>query len=182
MPVHARAATATVALALALVACNDTVTPDAPAVQAPRADVAASSGGDHALVNGSEIQWGPALPCFPAGAELAVVGGNPFEAGKVWTVRLLLPSGSAIDPHWHPTDENVTVLSGTLLFGHGEHFDETTMTAYGRGGFFTAPAGMPHYVQAVGRTEVQVHGVGPFALVYVEHTHGNIPDCPVPAS
>ncbi len=180
MSMHARAATTTLALLLALVACEDTTTPEAPAGESPRADAAASSGGDHSLINGKQIQWGPALPCFLPGADLALIGGNPAEAGGVWTVRLLFPDGYVVDPHWHPTDENVTVLSGTLLFGLGDHFDESSMTAYGKDGFVTAPAYAPHYVEARGRTEVQVHGLGPFALVYVEQTHGSVPDCPVP--
>ncbi len=181
MPIPARAATAALTLTFALLACNDSVSPEATAAQAPRADVAASTGGDHALVNGQGIQWGDALPCFAPGAKLAVVEGNPLAPGKVWTVRLLLPDGYVVNPHWHPTDENVTVLSGTLLFGFGQHYDESGMTAYGKDGFFTAPAGESHYVRARGRTEIQVHGLGPFALIYVEQTHGALPDCSVPS-
>lgn len=181
MWMHARTATAALVLTLALAACGNGM-PEARAGQSPRADVAATSGADHSLVNGAEIQWGDALPCFAPGARLAVVEGNPMEAGKVWTVRLLFPDGYVVDPHWHPADENVTVLSGTLLFGFGDHFDESAMTAYGQGGFVTASAERRHYVKARGRTEVQVHGVGPFALLYTEHPHGDVPDCPLPAS
>ncbi len=179
---HPRHAAATLVLALAVVACNDPSNPQEPVAGSVRASAAASTGGDHALINGQPIQWGDALPCFRPGAKLAVIEGNPLTPGKVWAVRILFPDGYVVDPHWHPTDENVTVLSGTLLFGFGDTFDESTMTAYGKGGFVTAAAHVNHYVKARGRTEIQLHGMGPFALFYVDNAHGDVPDCPLPSS
>jgi quercetin dioxygenase-like cupin family protein len=111
-------------------------------------------------------KWGPAPAVFPAGAEMAVMQGNPGGTG-VFTVRLRFPDNYRIPPHTHPTDEMVTVISGTLHVGMGDVFKSTGLTELKAGGFITAPAGHSHYVHAQGATVVQVHAVGPFALTYV---------------
>jgi hypothetical protein len=56
---------------------------------------------------------GPPPPIFPADAKFAVIDGDPAANGLV-TVRLMMPAGYKIAPHWHPTDEHITVLSGTF--------------------------------------------------------------------
>ena len=65
------------------------------------------------------MEWGSGPPTLPAGAELAVLSGNPMEAGP-FVIRLRFPDGYTVPPHTHPTTENVTVISGTILFAHGE--------------------------------------------------------------
>ncbi|MDB4889661.1 MAG: anti-ECFsigma factor, ChrR [Gemmatimonadetes bacterium] len=114
----------------------------------------------------SEPKWGPAPAVFPAGAQMAVMQGNPGKA-EPFTVRLRFPSGYTIAPHWHPTDENVTVISGTLRLGMGKKFESNGMLTLNAGGFVSAPANEAHYAQAQGLTVVQVHAIGPFALTYI---------------
>src|SRR5438309_10821936 len=63
------------------------------------------------VVTPDKLQWGPAPPVFPAGAQFAVVAGDPTKAGP-FVVRIKAPDGYRIMPHWHPTAETVTVLSG----------------------------------------------------------------------
>jgi quercetin dioxygenase-like cupin family protein len=113
-----------------------------------------------------ELKWGPAPAIFPAGAQMAVLQGNPGGT-ELFTVRLRMPGGYKIPPHTHPTDEHVTVISGTFLVGMGEKFDARKTMALKTGGFVTAPAGAAHYAVAQGPTIVQVHGTGPFAMTYV---------------
>jgi quercetin dioxygenase-like cupin family protein len=113
-----------------------------------------------------DIQWGPAPPIFPKGAEMAVLQGDPSTANE-FTVRLRFPNGYKIAPHTHPTIENVTVLKGTFLAGMGEQFVESNMKAFGRDGFASIPANHAHYAMARGETIVQVHAIGPFQLTYV---------------
>jgi quercetin dioxygenase-like cupin family protein len=110
------------------------------------------------------FQAGPAS--FPAGSEIAVLQGDPSQAGP-YTVRLRLPDGYRLPPHFHPTDENVTVVGGTFLVGMGDAIDLASAVTLGPGGFITAPAGGHHFAAARGRTIVQVHGEGPFAITYV---------------
>ncbi len=112
------------------------------------------------------IQWGPAPAVFPAGAQMAVLAGDPSSSGE-YTLRLKMPNGYRIAPHTHPTDENVTVIEGTFLVGLGTTFQTAGMLRLPEGGFITAPAQHAHYAEARGATIVQVNGMGPFQLTYV---------------
>ena len=113
-----------------------------------------------------DIQWGPAPPIFPKGAEMAVLQGDPSKSEE-FTVRLRMPNGYKIAPHTHPTTENVTVLKGTFFAGMGEQFSESNLKAFARDAFASIPANHAHYAMARGQTIVQVHGLGPFVLTYV---------------
>jgi quercetin dioxygenase-like cupin family protein len=115
---------------------------------------------------GAELKWGPAPPIFPAGARMAVLSGDPGKSDE-FTVRLDLPDGYTIAPHWHPTDENVTVIKGTFLVGMGDRIEPAKMLTLKTGEFISAGAKMHHYARARGHTIVQVNAVGPFALTYV---------------
>jgi len=112
------------------------------------------------------LKWGPAPPFFPAGARFAVLHGDPGQPG-VYTVRLEMPPGYTIRPHFHPTDEHVTVVSGALILGMGDSLRTRGGHLLSRGGFITAKAQEHHFAIARGRTVVQVHGEGPFAITYV---------------
>ena len=92
--------------------------------------------------------------------------GDPSAAGE-YTVRLRMPAGYVIAPHWHPTDEHVTVVSGTMLLGMGDQVDRAKATRLGAGGFISAPAQAHHFAVAAAPSVVQVHGMGPFAITYV---------------
>lgn len=113
-----------------------------------------------------ELKWGPAPAVFPAGAQMAVVQGDP-SSNALFTIRLRLPNGYKFPPHTHPTDEHVTVISGTFLVGMGTTFDTKKMMKLSAGGFVTAPAQAAHYGLAKGPTVVQVHAMGPFAITFV---------------
>jgi quercetin dioxygenase-like cupin family protein len=111
-----------------------------------------------------DFQAGP--PSFPAGSEIAVLQGDPSQAGP-YTVRVRFPDGYHLPPHFHPTDENVTVIGGTFLVGMGDVIDLKAVETLRPGGFITAPAAGHHFAVARGQTTVQVHGEGPFAITYV---------------
>lgn len=110
--------------------------------------------------------WGPAPPFLAKGAQFAVYQGDPGKPGE-YTIRLKLPAGYIIAPHQHPTDENVTVISGHFLVGMGDAVDRSRTQALTAGGFITAPAQMHHFAVATDEVVVQVHGMGPFAITYV---------------
>jgi quercetin dioxygenase-like cupin family protein len=146
--------------AVALTACSK----DATSSSAPRTPLLSMLATSEPR---DDIQWGPAPPIFPKGAEFAVLAGDPSKAGDEFTVRLRFPNGYKIPPHTHPTIENVTILKGTFLAGMGEQFVESNMKAFGRDGFASIPANHAHYAMARGQTIVQVHAIGPFQLTYV---------------
>ncbi len=128
-----------------------------------------------AIVTPDKLQWGPAPPVFAAGAQFAVVSGNPTAAGP-FIVRLKMPDGYRVMPHWHPTAEAVTVLSGELRVGMGDKFDESALQPLPATGVAVVPPHHNHFVMAKGETELQVSAMGPFKLTYVnpadDPTHG----------
>ncbi len=82
-------------------------------------------------------------------------------------MRLWLPDGFKIQPHWHPAVEHVTVVSGEFNVGMGEKFDTAGGHALPAGTFaFLAPQ-MRHFAWAKGDTVLQLHGVGPWQINYV---------------
>jgi len=113
-----------------------------------------------------EIKWGPAPPVLVAGAEMAVLAGDPAKSGPV-TLRLKLPAGYAIAPHWHPTDERVTVISGHLGLGMGDTLDKKKSKVLKPGGYAVASANMHHFAWTKSGAIVQVDLMGPFAITYV---------------
>jgi len=132
----------------------------------PAAPAAATTAPAHVLIAPMELKWGAAPPVLPKGAQFAVVSGDPGSAGP-YTIRLKLPAGYRIAPHWHPTDENVTVISGTFSLGMGDAFDAKSMKTLPAGGYALLPAEMRHYAWTKAGATVQVHGMGPFAITYV---------------
>ena len=81
--------------------------------------VVRAEGQSHVIQTPQEAQWGPAPPMLPAGAQIAVVAGDPTKPVP-YTIRLKFPANYAIPAHSHPTDEHVLVVSGSLTFGMGE--------------------------------------------------------------
>ena len=118
------------------------------------------------IVLPDHVTWGPAPPALPPGAKLAVLEGNPNEAGP-FTMRVMLPAGYRIPPHYHAAVEHVTVIKGTFKVGMGERYDSSAMTALPAGTFAAVQPGTRHFAEAQGETIVQLHGVGPWGLTYV---------------
>jgi ketosteroid isomerase-like protein/quercetin dioxygenase-like cupin family protein len=120
----------------------------------------------HVMVESASIKWGAPPPSLPPGSKMAVISGDPSKAGP-FVVRAQVPAGYKVAPHWHPGDENLTVLSGTVALGMGDTWDESKMQPVGSGGFVALPAGMRHSFLAKTASTFQVHGMGPFVLNYV---------------
>jgi quercetin dioxygenase-like cupin family protein len=118
------------------------------------------------VVTPDHLTWGPAPAILPAGARLAVLEGDPTKAGA-FTMRLAMPAGYRIPPHFHQVDEHVTVISGAFQVGMGETFDEGKLTTLPPGTFGLIPPGMRHFARANKATVIQLHGVGPWGLTYV---------------
>jgi len=112
------------------------------------------------------LHWSPAPAVFPKGAKMAVVAGDPAQAAP-FTVELAMPAGYKILPHFHPTDETVTVKKGTLLMGMGDTFDASKMKPMQLGTTGSMPANAHHFAAVRGATIIAVSGMGPFAMTYV---------------
>jgi quercetin dioxygenase-like cupin family protein len=114
-----------------------------------------------------QVKWGPAPPLIPAGAQMAVLEGNPMGTSGDYTIRLKLPDGYRIAPHTHPLRENVTVISGTLKVGMGDKWDDSKTTSFPAGSFAYLDPSMHHYAGASGETIVQIHGKAPVKFHYI---------------
>jgi quercetin dioxygenase-like cupin family protein len=113
-----------------------------------------------------QIIWGPSPPSLPPGAKAAVLEGNPSERGP-FTMHVLLPDRYRIPPHYHRATEHVTVLKGTFKVGMGEKFDASAMTPLPTGTFAALEPGTRHFAESQGETILQLHGVGPWGITYV---------------
>jgi hypothetical protein len=134
--------------------------------QKPTGTAGTTTPADHVMVTRAETEWSPAPPSLPAGAEIAVLAGDMAAAGP-FTARAKFPDGYRVPPHWHPADENVTVIEGTLMMGMGEQFSEASLKPLTPGSYAKMPKGSRHFVVARGATEIQIHAIGPWAITYV---------------
>lgn len=119
------------------------------------------------IINPDTLKWAPGPNSLPAGAEVVVLDGDMSKKGSQFTIRLRVPDGYKVPPHFHPADEHVTVLSGTFYMGMGDKFDESTAMEMKVGGFHSIPKGVHHYGFFRGQTIIQLHGVGPWGITYV---------------
>lgn len=139
------------------------------ATPAARADSAAK--GSHAkhdeatFVRADEIQWGKAPPDLPEGGQVAVLYGDPSKKAP-FAIRLKAPDGYKIPPHWHSQDEQLTIVSGTLMLHMGDTM-ESPAHALDAGSFHFLPGKMHHAAEAKGETVVQINGKGPFDIHYL---------------
>jgi quercetin dioxygenase-like cupin family protein len=118
------------------------------------------------IILADQVSWSPGPPSLPPGAQAAVLEGNPKEAGP-FTMRLSFPDGYRIPAHSHPAVERVTVVEGTFRVGMGDKFDASALTPLPAGTFAALQPGTRHFAQAQGKTIVQLNGVGPWKLNYV---------------
>jgi quercetin dioxygenase-like cupin family protein len=135
---------------------------------AATAVLAQPAGHDHTTVTSpAELKWAAAPAAYAPGAQLAVVNGSPFKAG-MYVVRFKVPAGYVIPAHTHPNDENVTVLSGSFNIGTGDKLDKTRGTLVKAGGYSFVGKGMAHYAWFTEDTILQLHGMGPHGVTYVD--------------
>jgi quercetin dioxygenase-like cupin family protein len=115
-------------------------------------------------ISADEIKWGPAPGAFPAGAQIAVLHGDPHKKAP-FALRFKMPDGYRIAPHWHTQDEQLTILSGTFVLAMGD--DEKDAHALQAGAYHFLPGKMHHSASAKGDVVLELHGVGPFDIHYV---------------
>ena len=110
--------------------------------------------------------WQPAPPFLPAGARAAVVEGDPSKPGP-FRLRLELPGGYEVRPHYHPMSEHVAVLEGSIQLGRGKSWEDDKMKSLAVGEEADVAAKEPHYVRAKDKTVIEVASTGPFEITYI---------------
>jgi quercetin dioxygenase-like cupin family protein len=81
-----------------------------------------------------QIPWGPVNA---AGAQTAVVVGNPDKPGFYMVYTKWTKGNHFSRPHFHPNDRYIVVLQGTWWVGTGPKFDPANSTAMPSGSFVT---------------------------------------------
>lgn len=113
----------------------------------------------------NEMKWN-SNPALPKEIQVAVVFGDPSKEGPL-VMRLKIPKGREIPPHWHPIVENVTVLSGTLNVGSGDNVDREKSLKLSEGSFISIPSKHHHYAWAEEDTLIQLNNFGRWEIIYV---------------
>jgi quercetin dioxygenase-like cupin family protein len=148
--------------ALLLIAFAFGITPLRAAAQ----DNAAARDSQAILVQPDQVTWSPAPAVLPRGAKAALLDGDPKAEGP-FTMRISMPDGYRVAPHFHAARERVTVLKGTFQVGMGDRFDQAALKSLPAGSYSSMAAGVHHFVRAKGATIIQINGVGPWKLTYV---------------
>jgi len=120
---------------------------------------------DAVFIAPGDVKWMPAPPDLPKGAEIGVLFGDPMKKGT-FAIRLKAPDGYKIAPHWHTQDEQLTVISGDLQLYMGDMMngEPHDLTA---GSYHFLPGKEHHSAVAKGDTIVQINGMGPFDIHYI---------------
>lgn len=129
--------------------------------------LAAEGGSGAMFMNASDLKWGDAPPGLPKGAKIAVLSGDPGKTGP-FVARLQVPGNYKIAPHWHSTDEDLTVISGNFYFAEGDKMEAKGAHELKPGAFHHLPAKTHHYAYSKGPAVVQINANGPFDIVYVD--------------
>ena len=117
----------------------------------------------HAITTPDQLIWKPLIP----GVEVAVVFGDPDKRGGLYVIRIRTKDEVRGPPHWHPTDEHVTVLAGSFWMSHGDKYDASRLTELKPGAHSLVPARLPHFgLHSVGNV-IEVYGEAPFAYTFV---------------
>jgi quercetin dioxygenase-like cupin family protein len=120
---------------------------------------------DVVLATPAEIQWAAAQAVLPAGAQVAVLYGDPTKEG-LFSMRFKLPKGYRVPPHTLSKAGTFTVISGTFRIGMGDKADASKARAMPTGSFIALPPGAPHFVSVDEETVVQLNNIGPWELTY----------------
>ena len=127
----------------------------------------AQDGAQHwQLQEPSRIEW-RAAENLPPGAQVAVLEGDPAKEG-FFTMRLKMPDGYRVPPHWHAKQERVTILSGVLNLGTGDTFEASKTKPLQPGTYSSMPPKMTHFAWMTGETILQLSSIGPWSVTYVD--------------
>ena len=121
---------------------------------------------DMRLYPPTTVQWIAGPAALPPGAKVAALEGDPMKEGP-FVVRLQFPDGYHIPPHTHPKTERVTVISGTMFLATGENLDRNAAKTLPAGTYGFWSAGMKHAAWFENGSVIQLHGIGPWQINYL---------------
>ena len=120
---------------------------------------------DHMMVTPADLKWAD-VATMPPGVKIAVIQG-PLNEAVPYTARLKFPADYKLPAHWHPGIEHVTVISGTFNMGTGDKLDAAKTMPLSAGSVAIMSPKTQHFAWTREETIIQIHGVGPSAINYV---------------
>ena len=121
----------------------------------------------HVMLTPSQVQWQTGPASLPPGAQIAVLDGDPSQAGMSYTIGLKMPDGYRVPPHRHPMDASVNVVQGSFIMGVGEKVDPAQAQEMTTGSYMRVSKEVRHYEWTKGETIIYVYGLGPLDTIYV---------------
>jgi pimeloyl-ACP methyl ester carboxylesterase/uncharacterized RmlC-like cupin family protein len=101
------------------------------------------------------------------GVQTTILSGDPAAAGP-YAFEIRVPAHTRIAAHRHRDNRTALVVSGEWHFGYGEQANDAATRTLGPGGFYTEPAGEPHFAYTGDLpTVVYITGQGPTDTAYV---------------
>lgn len=137
------------------------------ALQAQVGEMQFPEGSVQHVVLASEMPWTPCPPNLPSGCELAVLEGSPKNS-DLFTVRFRVKDGMVMQPHTHPKDERVTILEGKAAVAFGKDARREDAKEFGPGDYYVNARGAVHKVWLEPSTILQITGIGPWEVEYVD--------------
>ena len=128
--------------------------------------MAEAGGAPHSMVKAAEIKWGPGPDSLPSNVQFAVMSGDPAGTGP-FAIRLKAPAGFKVPRHWHPADEQVTIIEGDFHLSMGEA-GKAHDADFVAGDYVNLPMKMQHAASTKNGVIVQVNSTGPFQVIYVD--------------
>ena len=119
----------------------------------------------HMMATPADLKWAD-VSSLPPGAQIAVIEG-PLNEAMPFTFRLKLPTDYKVPAHWHPAIEHVTVISGIFNMGTGDKLDPSKTRPLSAGSVAIMQPKTNHFAWVKEETIIQVHGVGPWGINYV---------------
>jgi quercetin dioxygenase-like cupin family protein len=116
---------------------------------------------DYEKTFSSELAWKDATS-IPAGAKMILVYGDPKAKGP-YLFRVKFPAGYKVPAHKHEDSRTVTVLQGNYWSGVGDAFEQSKLTKFTPGSFYTTASGVPHFSWAETEVVIQEMGQGPIS-------------------
>lgn len=102
-----------------------------------------------------------------SGIQTTVLSGDPNMPGP-YAIEIRVPAHMQIAAHRHRDNRTALVVSGEWHFGYGPRADEAATRTLGPGGFYTEPAGQPHFAFTGDQAAVvYITGQGPTDTTFV---------------
>jgi quercetin dioxygenase-like cupin family protein len=112
----------------------------------------------------ADLRWSES-PRAP-GVQTAPLLGDPSKP-EAYVFRAKYPPNAVNRPHHHPGNEEITVLSGTLYFGHSLEMSAETTLTLPPGSYIAVPAKAWHFLITKSEpVELEIRGREPRANIF----------------